>query len=103
MPADPAPVFHAQREAHRREGTPPLEHRRERLRRLERAIRSRSREIERALAADFGKPPAETRLTEVFIAVSEIAHARRNLARWMRPRRVATGLLAATSSRAAPA
>jgi aldehyde dehydrogenase (NAD+) len=97
MPADPAPVFHAQREAHRREGTPPLEHRRERLRRLERAIRSRSREIERALAADFGKPPAETRLTEVFIAVSEIAHARRNLARWMRPRRVATGLLAATS------
>jgi len=97
MPADPGALFRAQREASRREGAAPVGRRRERLVQLERSIRARSPEIERALAADFGKPAAETRLTEVFVALSEIAHARRSLARWMRPRRLATGLLAATS------
>ena len=90
-------VFRSQREAFRREGAPSREARRERLQRLARSMRSRSGEIERALAADFGKPAAETRLTEILIVAAEAAYARRRLRRWMRPRRLATGLLAAGS------
>ncbi|HJS88501.1 MAG TPA: coniferyl aldehyde dehydrogenase [Steroidobacteraceae bacterium] len=46
-----------------------------------------------AVAEDYGKrPPAVTLLMDVYPAVQTLRHARRSLRRWMRPRRVSTGL-----------
>ncbi len=45
-----------------------------------------------ALHADFGKHPAEVDLAELYPAVREIRHVRRNLRRWLAPRRVPTPL-----------
>src|SRR5690606_27503529 len=64
---------------------------RERIEKLERlgaALRGRQRETERAAAEDFGKPPEEVALSELFPVLHEIAHAKRHLKKWMRPRRV---------------
>jgi len=64
---------------------------RERIAKLERlgaAVRARQAEIERAAADDFGKPPEEVTLSEVFPVLHEIAHAKRHLKRWMKPKRV---------------
>ncbi|KFE36944.1 aldehyde dehydrogenase family protein [Thioclava atlantica] len=61
--------------------------RREALRALSEAIRNNEDEILAALSADFAKPEAEIRLTEILPVQAEIAHALRNLKRWMRPRR----------------
>ena len=44
--------------------------------------------VSAALAADLGKPEAETRLTEILPVQAEIRHALRHLKRWMRPRSV---------------
>ena len=46
-----------------------------------------------ALDADFGHRSAhETRLAELYVVSAEVRHARRHVARWMRPRRIATPL-----------
>lgn len=42
-------------------------------------------EIEKTIYADFGKPPQEVELTEIYVLVNEIKHALRNLKRWMKP------------------
>lgn len=62
--------------------------RRQVLRLLSVAIRRREADIIAALAADLGKPEAETRLTEILPVQAEIRHALRHLKRWMRPCRV---------------
>lgn len=62
----------------------------ERLRaldRLARVVKDHRAEIAAAVAADLGKPEVEAELVEVLPVLSEIAHCRRNLRRWMRPRR----------------
>jgi coniferyl-aldehyde dehydrogenase len=46
-----------------------------------------------AVDRDFrGRAAPETRLLEIFPAVAAVRHARRHLRRWMKPRRVPTGL-----------
>jgi acyl-CoA reductase-like NAD-dependent aldehyde dehydrogenase len=72
--------------------TPPgLDARRETLRRLEALVRGNAHAFCEAIRADFGARSAhETRLLEVFPALEAIKHARRHLARWMRPQRRAT-------------
>ncbi|MGK2858419.1 MAG: aldehyde dehydrogenase family protein [Thermoanaerobaculia bacterium] len=60
------------------------------LLRLEQAILERRKAIHEALWSDFRKPPDEVDLSEIFATVSEARHARRHLAKWMRPRRVST-------------
>ncbi|WP_166507146.1 aldehyde dehydrogenase family protein [Frigidibacter mobilis] len=57
------------------------------LDRLAEAIRRHETALVAALAADFGKPEAEVILTEILPVMQELRHARRNLRRWMRPRR----------------
>lgn len=64
--------------------------RREKLLRLERAILARRQAIHAALWSDFRKPPDEVDLSEIFATVTEARHARKHLAKWMRPRRVTT-------------
>ena len=61
--------------------------RRAALARLGAAVRAREAQIIATLQADFGKPAAETVLTEILPVLQEISHASRHLARWMRPRR----------------
>src|SRR5262249_11655578 len=59
--------------------------------RLEVLVEQHEEEIIAAVAADFGTRSAqETRLTELFMIHAGIRHARRNLGRWMKARRVRT-------------
>jgi len=63
------------------------------LRRLAAAINARREEIAAAALADLRKPRTELEATEVHAVLAEIAYAARHLAKWMKPRRVATPLL----------
>lgn len=65
-----------------------LAERRAALDRLANAVRRNERAIVAALQADLGRPEAETILTDYLPVLQEIAHARRFLRRWMRPRGV---------------
>jgi coniferyl-aldehyde dehydrogenase len=86
-------LFAAHRNAFAAEPDPTLALRRDRLDRLAALIAANEADIVAAIAADFGVRPAqETRLAELFMVAAGIRHARRNLARWMRPRRVPTPL-----------
>jgi len=60
---------------------------------LDRAIRAAETELLDALRADLGKPATEAYASEVGFVLAEIAHARRNLQRWMRPARPTSPLL----------
>lgn len=66
--------------------------RKEKLRRLHKAILARKQEIRDALYADFRKHPSEVDLTEVLPVTSEIKHTIAHISKWMRPRRVKTPL-----------
>ncbi len=86
-------LFAAQRKAFAAERDPQLAVRRDRLDRLAALLDAREAEFVEAIAADFGVRPAqETRLAELFLVTAGLRHARRNLAQWMRPRRVPTPL-----------
>lgn len=71
-----------------------------RLHALETALQQTYREeLQAAMVADLGKPALETDLTELYLVVREIRHAKKHLRRWMSPSRVATPLsLLGTSS-----
>ena len=93
MTAELARLFAAQRAAFAGERYPALAARRDRLDRLRALVERNDTEIVAAIAADFGVRPAqETRLTELFVVLAAIRHARRHLGRWMRPRWVRTPL-----------
>ncbi len=62
--------------------------RRRLLARLRQEISQRENEIVSALAADFAKPEAETLLSEIYPAMSELRHMESHLSEWMEPRRV---------------
>jgi aldehyde dehydrogenase (NAD+) len=64
--------------------------RRGRLSRLQRAIIRYRPELNRALHEDLGKPQVEVVVTEIVPVLAEIDYARRNIKRWLRPRRVTT-------------
>jgi coniferyl-aldehyde dehydrogenase len=88
-----AALFAAQRAAFADEPYPSLAVRRDRLDRLAALIEQSESELVAAIAADFGVRSAqETRMAELFMIRVGLRHARRRLARWMRPRRVATPL-----------
>ena len=84
-------LFAAQRRTFAAEPYPSLAARRDRLDRLEVMTERHEDEVVAAIAADFGTRAAqETRLAELFMITAGIRHARRHLARWMRPHRVPT-------------
>jgi coniferyl-aldehyde dehydrogenase len=88
---DYAARFLAQRDAFAADPNPPLAARRQRLDRLLALIDDNEDAFVAAVDADFGGRAAqETRIAELFVTRSAILHARRNLGRWMRTRRVAT-------------
>ena len=88
-----ARLFALQRAAFATERYPALAVRQDRLARLQILVRDNEMRFVDAISHDFGHRSAhETRLAELFIVSAEIAQARKHLARWMRPRRVATPL-----------
>ena len=44
-------------------------------------------ELVEALGEDMGKPPVEAHFTDISFTANDIAYTRKNLARWMRPRK----------------
>lgn len=74
--------------------------RRERLKRLLRAVEARRDGIAAAIRADLGRHESETLLTETFAVTAEIRHALRRLRSWTRDRWVApTPAMLLTTSR----
>lgn len=62
------------------------------LNRLRETIKRFEKDIIAACGADFRKPPAEVKLTEIFPVLQEIRHTTRHLKKWMRPKRVGATL-----------
>ncbi|WP_082518962.1 aldehyde dehydrogenase family protein [Leifsonia sp. Leaf336] len=69
--------------------TKPLRWRLAQLDGLRRMLTERAAEFEDALLEDLAKNPTESQIAELGFVVGEIDHMRRNLRRWLRPRRVA--------------
>jgi aldehyde dehydrogenase len=70
------------------------------LARLSASILAHRDAIAAAVASDLAKPAVEADLVEVLPVLSEIAHARRHLRSWMRPRRVMPTLMTLGTSAA---
>jgi coniferyl-aldehyde dehydrogenase len=84
-----ARILQLQRRAFDADRYPDLCTRRERLERLLQMLTCHEREWIAAVDRDFGHRCAhETRLAEIGVVAGEARHALRNLARWMKPRRV---------------
>ena len=81
-------VFDGQLAAALRLRSSTVQERLERLGRLRAQILTHRREILAAIGADLGRPEAETELAEMLPLLADLADQRRNLARWLRPRRV---------------
>ena len=57
------------------------------------------KDIQQAMLADYSKPSSEVDLTEIWTCVTEIRHIRRQLKKWMRPKKVPPTLtMAATDA-----
>lgn len=85
---DPARAFAATRAAQTREPFPDWPTRARRLHALEALLRDHRNAIVAAIAADFGRRPAEeTDLLEIFPSLSGIRHALKHGRRWMWRRR----------------
>lgn len=71
-----------------------------RLKKIRTWIKDNQQAIRDALRNDFGKPEAETDLSEIFPVTAEINHSIKNLKKWMKPKSVSTPLpMLGTSSK----
>jgi len=70
----------------------PIDWRRRQLERMKVMLQEREADFLDALAADLGKPRLEGWASDIGIVISEIEHALRHLASWMKPERVWTPL-----------
>jgi coniferyl-aldehyde dehydrogenase len=86
---DIAAALRVQREAFLRDGPPSLAVRRNRMDRLSALTYEHRDALAEAMSLDFGNRPVEfSTLWDVVVALSDFAHIRRNLGKWMRPRSV---------------
>ncbi|GGF47905.1 aldehyde dehydrogenase [Aliidongia dinghuensis] len=86
-------IFARQRAAVGRHGAPPYQERIEALSALLAMITRHRRRLVETVSADFGnRAAAETELGELMPLANAIKHARRHLARWMRPQRRRVGV-----------
>lgn len=92
-------VYDLQRSSFKKVGQSTAKQRIRKLKRLRDAILDRRKELQDAMWHDFRKPAGEVDLTEIYPVTSEIRFAIKNLAFWMRPKKVPTpiALLGATS------
>jgi aldehyde dehydrogenase (NAD+) len=72
--------------------TRPIAWRAEKLRLLEEGLRARESDLQSVLTTDLEKPEFESFLSEFAILCEELREARRELARWAAPKRLATPL-----------
>jgi coniferyl-aldehyde dehydrogenase len=94
-------ILLAQREAFLREGPPSATVRVERIDRLMTAVLSRTDEFVAAMGEDFGNRPRVVSLaTDIVGALQDIRYVRKNVRRWMRPRKAAPGPLRLVGVRA---
>ena len=69
------------------------------LKSIETWLLNHREEIQEAMLADYSKPSSEVDLTEIWACVTEIRHIRRQLKKWMRPKKVPPTLtMAATDA-----
>jgi coniferyl-aldehyde dehydrogenase len=81
-------IFDVQRKASRQGPPADLRLRRDRLERLRAVVAANEAAFAQAISDDFGvRSRTETELLEIVPTVSAIRHARKNVARWMRPER----------------
>jgi aldehyde dehydrogenase (NAD+) len=90
--ADIERIFNVQQAHQFAVGKTTARERKEKLRRLLKAVLARKQDIRDALYADFRKPPSEVDLTEIMAVTSDIKHTIAHLSKWMRPQRVKTPL-----------
>ncbi len=87
-------VLERQRAAFEREPYPSAAQRRQKLRALREAVRRHRHALADAISQDFGaRARTESLFVDVLAPVLAIDHVRRNLRRWMKPRRRRTELL----------
>jgi len=67
--------------------------RRERIKRLRDAVATHRADLSEAVRIDFGRPAAETELTEIHSVLDECDNAIRRVGRWMKPERAGTPLM----------
>lgn len=70
----------------------PVEIRLEYLSALEKMVRTHTEDIVQALRLDFAKPEAEVLLTEIYPVLHEIHYVKKNLKKWLKPRRASAPL-----------
>ncbi len=81
-------IFHRQRTACREKPYPSLAERLDALEKLEHILVDNQEEIAHAVSADFGNRSLhETKILEIFPAVSGLRHTRRKLKKWMKTQR----------------
>lgn len=85
-------VFEEQRRRYRAAPFPSLEERKQKLDRLERALRHKRQALKVALQSDLRKSFDESDFTELIVTLAELKQARAKLASWMKPVRVDTPL-----------
>ncbi len=85
-------LYSRQRNAWLEDPHPHAEYRLRAIRRIRDWVRAHQNDIRAALAADLGKPEAETDLTEILVVLMEAKYALRRLRRWMKPRHAGTPL-----------
>lgn len=88
-----AGIMAAQRRAYEANGAPRAEERKADLTTLLRLVLDNRKAIERACQEDFGaRSVHETEIAEIIASAHAIRYARRHVAKWMKPRRRATGI-----------
>lgn len=87
-PEEITAIVHEMRSAAQRGILRGIEQRRNALDRLQTAIEIERDALSEALGEDLGKSPVEAWTTEIGFTLGQIAHAKRHLARWSKPRRV---------------
>ncbi len=91
-PHEISAIFAEQRRRYRSNPNPSKRERLTQLDALEKAIVRHREALYVAMAEDFGKAREEVELTEIHLTLDELKFARKNLARWMRPKGVSTPL-----------
>ena len=88
----PLSIFESQREVSMDRRATGYKERAEQLKKIRAWIKENQTLIRAALKNDFGKPEAETDLSEIYPVISEINHTLKNLEKWMAPTSVSSSI-----------
>ena len=92
-------IFNAQLINHQSVRETSYRQRSAKLKTIETWLLNHREEIQEAMLSDYSKPSSEVDLTEIWACLTEIRHTRRQLKKWMRPKKVPPTLtMAATDA-----